>query len=354
MKLGNRKVLGIAFEERYAVVSQVRLARGVRNVERAGEFVFPDDAGWQDPQRLGKALGQFLRDGHFSAGRAVAGLPAKWLMAREVNVPPAAPAATADIVRLEAEREFAPDPAALGMDYSDALDARETRPVFLVGALRERLSQVQAVAEAAHIKLLSVTSTALAVSSATTDSTAAVGITLVLRPENSDLVACVGRQFCVMRHVRVSESAPAGAADAPGAMVAALEREVRRALGTVARSHTQEGAAELTIWDGIGLPADALRGMTTQLGFEVKLRSQLPEVKPPPGANGRSPGAGPVRSGDGAGHLRAQRASPADRPAALAARAAGEETARTPRAAGAGRGGGPRRGRLPGDLVLAK
>ena len=210
-------------------------------------------------------------------------------MAREVNVPPAAPAATADIVRLEAEREFSPDPAALGLDYADALDAREARPVFLVGALRDRLNQLQALAEAARIKLLAVTSSALAVSSATTDSSAAIGITLVLRPGNSDLVACLGRHFCVMQHVPVPESAAAGAEVAPGVLVAALETEVRRALGTVTRSHTQEGAAELTIWDGIGLPADALRGMTARLGFEVKLRSQLPEVRLRPAQAGEAP-----------------------------------------------------------------
>jgi len=288
MKMGNRKVLGIAFEERYAVVSEVRLVRGVRHVERTGEFLFPDEAGWQDPQRLGKAFGQFLRQQRFSANRAVVGLPAKWLMSREVNVPPAAPAATANIVRLEAEREFSPDPAALGLDYADALDARETRPVFLVGALRERLNQVQAVAEAARIKLLAVTSSALAVSSAATDSSAAVGMTLVLRPGNSDLVACLGRHFCVMQHVLVPEPGAAGAEVAPGVLVAALETEVRRALGTVTRSHTQEGAAELTIWDGIGLPADALRGMAAQLGFEVKLRSQLPQVSLRPEQTGEA------------------------------------------------------------------
>ena len=289
MKVGTRRVLGVAFEERYAIVSEVRFARGVRHVERTGEFLFPDDAGWQDPQRLGKAFGQFLRQQRFSANRAVVGLPAKWLMAREVNVPPAAPAATANIVRLEAEREFSPDPAALGLDYADALDAREARPVFLVGALRERLKQAQAVAEAARIKLLAVTSSALAVSSATTDSSPAVGITLILRPGNSDLVACVGRQFCVMQHVLIPEAAPAGAEVAPGVLVAALETEVRRALGTVTRNHAQEGAAELTIWDGIGLPSEALRGMTARLGFEVKLRSQLPEVSLRPAQTGEAP-----------------------------------------------------------------
>jgi hypothetical protein len=287
MTVGNRRVLGVAFEERYAVVSEVRFARGGGRVERTGEFRFPDDAGWQDPQRLGRAFGQFLRQGRFRVRRAVFGLPAKWLMAREVNVPPATPAATADIVRLEAEREFAPDPAALGLDYADALDAREARPVFLIGALRERLSQVQGLAEAARIKLLAITSSAMAVSAATTDSKAPVGLTLVLRPGNADLVARVGGQFCVIQHELIPE-APAGAEAAPGGLAAAIETQVRRALGTVARTHAKEGAAELTIWDGLGLPADALSGMTARLGFDVQLRDRLPGVSPPVGGAGEA------------------------------------------------------------------
>jgi hypothetical protein len=32
MKVGNRKVLGVAFEERCAVVAEVRLAHGLRRV----------------------------------------------------------------------------------------------------------------------------------------------------------------------------------------------------------------------------------------------------------------------------------------------------------------------------------
>ena len=319
MKVGNRKVLGIAFEERYAVVSEVRLARGVRHVERTGEFQFPEETGWQDPQRLGKAFGQFLREQHFSARRAVAGLPAKWLMAREVNVPPAAPAATANIVRLEAEREFSPDPTALGLDYADALDARAARPVFLVGALRERLNQVQAVAEAARIKLLAVTSSALAVSSATTDSSAAVGITLVLRPGNSDLVACLGRQFCVMQHVPIPEPAPAGVESAPGVLVArAGDGGPPRARNGRAQPHA--GRRRRT--DDLGRHRPA-RGRPARHDRAPRLRGEAPEPtargQPPPGADGRSPGARPVHPGDGAGHLRPQRASPGDRPAAFAA-----------------------------------
>ena len=145
------------------------------------------------------------------------------------------------------------------------------------------------MAEAANVKLLAVTSSALAVSAATTDSKAPVGITLVLRPGNFDLVARVGGHFCVMQHVLIPDLAPAGAEAASGGLIAALETQVRRALGTVTRTHAQEGAAELTIWDGLGLPAEALRDMTGRLGVDIQIRSQLPGVSLSPAQAGEAP-----------------------------------------------------------------
>jgi Tfp pilus assembly PilM family ATPase len=109
MRAISHPVLGVAFDERSAVVAEVRPARGEWRVERVAEFPFPEGASWQDPESLGKAFGQFLRERHFGAKRAVLGLPANWLMAREVNVPPATAATLTDIVRLQAEREFPPD-----------------------------------------------------------------------------------------------------------------------------------------------------------------------------------------------------------------------------------------------------
>ena len=123
MKVTSRKVLGIAFDERSAVVAEVRMAHGDRVVERQAEFVFPEGVSWDDPVPLGKAFGQFLRQQeHFSAKRAVVGLPANWLIARGVSVPPATPETTTGLVRLQAEQEFASELTELAIDYADVGD----------------------------------------------------------------------------------------------------------------------------------------------------------------------------------------------------------------------------------------
>ena len=71
MKVGNRKVLGVAFEERYAVVSEVRLARGVRHVERTGEFLFPDEPG-------GRTRSASARRSASSCASSISALTAPW------------------------------------------------------------------------------------------------------------------------------------------------------------------------------------------------------------------------------------------------------------------------------------
>ena len=83
-------MLGVSLEERSAVVAELRLARGERYLEQAEEFQFPEGLSWEEPIPLGKALGQFLRQHRFSSNRAVIGLPAKWLLSKEVRVPPSA------------------------------------------------------------------------------------------------------------------------------------------------------------------------------------------------------------------------------------------------------------------------
>ena len=99
--------------------------------------------------------------------------------------------------------------------------ARQARPVLLVGALRERLNQVTALAAAARLTVLSVTSEALAVSAAFQRAPSSCGVTVLLRPLGADLVAHAGSQFCAVRHVPAAPRRPAqcrgiaGRADRP-------------------------------------------------------------------------------------------------------------------------------------------
>ena len=314
----SRRALGVAFDERSAVVAEVRLARGDWQVERTGEFTFPEGLSWQDTTRLGKAFGQFLRQQRFAARRAVVGLPADWLMAREVNVPPADPKTTAGIVRLQAEREFSSDPAEIVLDYADAGDGRQERPVLVVATVRERLNQVAAMANAARLTLLSVTSSALAVSAASGCGTTAPGcepssaeagprplgpggggatrcaITLLLWPGKADLVARTGSHFCALSHIPVPKPAPipdtADAAAAPAVLTSALLGEVRRATAAACR-HAPRGEIELALWDGIGLPADAVSELSARLGLAVKARSKLADIGVRPPRGGQDEGA---------------------------------------------------------------
>jgi hypothetical protein len=172
------------------------------------------------------------------------------------------------------------------LDYADAGDTRQARPVLLVGALRQRLNQLTALAAAARLTVLAVTSEALAVSAAFQRDPSSSGVTVLLRPQGADLVAHAGSQFCAVRHVPASAPDALNAAAPPDARIAPLLSEVRRALATLARNQTPDQETELTLWDGVGLPPDALSRMTAELGVEIRVRSKLTEVV------GRSPEAG--------------------------------------------------------------
>src|SRR5687767_1451962 len=90
--------LGIAVGDRSIAVAEVAPSRGGARdrweVRRVAEFVLPAPAasgapGAADAGDPGVALGRFLRENGFSGGRAVVGVPALWLVAREREVPPA-------------------------------------------------------------------------------------------------------------------------------------------------------------------------------------------------------------------------------------------------------------------------
>jgi hypothetical protein len=87
MKLiSNTSFLGIAVGERSLAIAEVGEARGRWEVRRAAEYTF---VGGGAAAQEGGELRRFLKENEFTASRAVIGLPAKWLVAREKDVPPA-------------------------------------------------------------------------------------------------------------------------------------------------------------------------------------------------------------------------------------------------------------------------
>src|SRR5206468_10314373 len=89
LSIGHPSVLGLVVGERSIIAAEVAITRDRRQVKRTAQFIFPDTASLEKPEELGTALAQFLRQNHFSSSRAVIGVPARWLMARDKDLPPA-------------------------------------------------------------------------------------------------------------------------------------------------------------------------------------------------------------------------------------------------------------------------
>ncbi len=135
------KVLGLALGERSLLAAEVANAAAGPEVRRAAEFVYPDGLSTKDPAALGAALAAFLKDGGFSARAAVVGLPARWLVVKSKDVPPADPATLADLLRLQAEGEFSSELKDLVYDYAADATAGHPTSVLLMAtpaAVRRR------------------------------------------------------------------------------------------------------------------------------------------------------------------------------------------------------------------------
>ena len=104
MKVGN-KVLGLAVGQKSILVAEVSTKGGRFAVNRVGEFTFPEGVSMGAPEKIGRALGEFLKASGFSARGAVIGLPAKRLLTRRKEIPPASPEIAANTATKQAEPE---------------------------------------------------------------------------------------------------------------------------------------------------------------------------------------------------------------------------------------------------------
>ena len=118
-----RNILGLAFEDNCIVAAEVRVRPQQLHLTRSGEFLIPERLSLENPSQLGQQLRQFLKANHFSSRSAVVGLPAKWLVARELTIPPAGSNALSGLLQIQAERAFALDPKDLVFDYWGRVDS---------------------------------------------------------------------------------------------------------------------------------------------------------------------------------------------------------------------------------------
>jgi hypothetical protein len=254
-------VLGLAIGEKSVFIAELWAGGERPEVKRLGEFIYPPDASLTDPPALGQRLGEFLRAQKFSTRHTVIGLPAKWLLVKTKEVPPADSSVAADLLRLQAEGDFSSELKDLVFDYTGEASASGARNVLLIATPQRHIDLAKQLCEAANLDPIAVTSSAAALGAVTGRAGVEDAVVLTLTAAGSELTAQSGGHTSTLRHLRAPTPEPL------------FLSELRRAVSLLPANGTS-GGREIIVWDGSETPT-TLSGET--LGMRIR-NGDLPSL----------------------------------------------------------------------------
>ena len=259
-----RRVLGVSLGERGAAIAEIAWNGVGPGVTRAGEFKFPAGVGVDSAAAVGAALGVFLRERGFTARQAVVGLPAKWLISRGQQIPPADAETAAAMLRLRGEAESAAELGEMVFDFAGECSETAASNVLLMGLPRKRLDAVRALAAAAGLGVSAVTAgaTALAGAAAAAGRTGGAAV-LWVRGDGAELALHDGACVRFLRHL--------GSGGAAGAGLVAELRRAAAVLPVLGGGGAAEGAGtrELIVFDEVGMDGAVLESIAAAVGMPV-------------------------------------------------------------------------------------
>jgi len=262
-----RKVLGLAVEESGILVAQLHPNREQFECKATAEFTWPENALYDNSEKVGFLLNQFLRQNHFNAIEAVIGFPAKWLIVCKKEIPPTNAEMMNDIITLQAERELSMDFNDLVFDYIDGNGSAQNRGFLLVATLREKMDRIVAITRAAGLKVLSVTSSSMALTAGCSELNPAARYMLYLRPHYAELLVENSAGFCSLKHLAWTESI----GDDPDKIVESLSRELRQFASIIPDKTGVSKADTLLLWDGAGMGPELGRKLRHQLSGSLQI-----------------------------------------------------------------------------------
>lgn len=273
-RFGLSKVLGLAIGPTSMHLAEVAIHGEKYAIERVAEFVYPAGISPENPAGLGQALRQFLRTNNFTTRDTVIGLPAKWLVTRRKEVPPASPEMAAGTLRLQAEGEFDD----LVMDFCGQTSRSQATAVLLIATGQKHIDGCVSMAAAAGLRLRAISATAAALGRVTQRLTGESGLVLSLSGGGAELIVNLDQAPEQLRHVPVND---------PGVEnMGMLVGEIRRTLASLSRNGTP---LTLALWDDA---PDSATGklLADRLGMPVTSPSFKTMA---PSARGATDGYGP-------------------------------------------------------------
>jgi hypothetical protein len=255
----------LAITDRAVTCAEVSVAGARRTVRRTATFVIPTDLSLATPVPLGQALQSFLRQQRFTPTRAVVGIPARWLIAVEKELPPADEAAAHAAMRLQAERLAVSENGELVFEYAGRVDETSASRVLLVGTRQQQLDGITAVCEAAGLNVVAITSTGLTLANSCKSSRTTARSWCSVAA-GAEMIWRAGGEPRMLRYVTLTMN---GHGTPP---IAPLAAELRRAVA-LARTNGQTPANDLLLLNGVGLPRDEVKELADRLGVRVRPES---------------------------------------------------------------------------------
>jgi len=253
--------LGLAISERAVTCAEVAVRGAGGTARQTATFTMPAELSLDaQPESVGTVLGVFLREHNFTTKRCVVGVPARWLIAVEKEVPPSDPTAARAMLRLQAERLAVAESGEVVFDFAGKPDSSVASKVLLVGMLRNRLERIEKIVAAAGLELEAVTSTGLTLASCAAGKGDGAGL-LVLQRGGGEIVWRHKDAPRMLRHVAVSAVNGHGSVN-----MAPLTAELRRAV-TFAQSNGS--GRDLLLLDGVGLEPGQIDELSERLGVRL-------------------------------------------------------------------------------------
>jgi hypothetical protein len=217
----------------------------------------------EQPEAVGEAFKTFLREREFGASRAVVGVPARWMIAMEKDVPPAGEEQARSMLRLQAERLAVAENGDMVFDYVGKADTAHATKVLLVGMQRQRVDAVERMLTAAGLNVVAITSSALALALGATGAERDRPMLLVGR-QGAEMVWRHGGAPRMLRHVAIAAVNGHGPVS-----VGPLGIELSRAVA-LTRVNGQATARELMLWDAVGLSSAQVSELAERTGLAVR------------------------------------------------------------------------------------
>lgn len=271
--LGSSNLLGLAVSDRCILAAQVRVSRDRRDLGPTAQFILPDNLSWEKPEAVGTALRQFLRQHHFSASHVVVGVPARWLLAREKEIPPASSQVAATMLRLQAERDF-PQDLDLVFDYIGSPNPARTSRVLLTAITRQHFDRVVRMAEEAGLSVTAITSSTIALSAAASNSDALLSV--VLSHDSAELMLRGNAAPRMLKHLPLlaGDKIPGNGHLSAGSLLT-LGSEVQRAIALMPDDGAAPANRRIFLWDGVGLDSDVAESLGQRAGLQVRVLDSL-------------------------------------------------------------------------------